>query len=187
VPRQQAKSRRSNLSSEIKGLLADGPFPGLEQKLELFGQFVGDWDIVESRYPRPEGTVWRKGEVHFRWVLEGRAVQDVWMTYDEKARKPVPAGTTIRFYDPTIDAWHSIWISPFQRLVRTFVARKVGEEIRIEGKTGEGLPERWIFSDITPDSFTWHSEETRDGGKTWLLTEEMKIRRQRRTDTPAGH
>ena len=34
----------------IKGLGADGPDPNMRQKLMLFGQFVGDWDIVEARY-----------------------------------------------------------------------------------------------------------------------------------------
>jgi hypothetical protein len=34
-----------------------------------------------------------------------------------------------------------------------------------------------MFSDITRDSFRWHSEETHDGGKSWKQTEEMHIRR----------
>lgn len=163
---------------DISGLSASAPYPGLEEKLALFGQFVGDWEIVEARYPRPHGIeMRRKGEVHFGWILEGRAVQDVWMTYDEDAKRPVPAGTTVRFYDPTIDAWHSIWISPAQGLVQEFVARQAGERIVLESRTKEGFPERWIFSEITADSFTWHSEETHDDGRTWTLTEEMKIRR----------
>jgi hypothetical protein len=34
----------------IEGLGADGPDPNMREKLMLFGQFVGDWDIVEARY-----------------------------------------------------------------------------------------------------------------------------------------
>jgi hypothetical protein len=144
----------------------------------LFGQFVGDWDIVGVKSPSPSGVVFKKGgEVHFGWILDGRAVQDVWMTYDEHSKKAIPVGTTIRVYDPTIDAWHSTWISVLRRSVQAFVARQVGRDIVLEGVTKDGYPERWIFSEIKPGSFRWHSEETHDGGSTWILTEEMSIRR----------
>jgi hypothetical protein len=50
----------------IKGLGADGPDAKLKDKLMLFGQFIGDWDIVEARYPQPDGTEIKKsGEIHF--------------------------------------------------------------------------------------------------------------------------
>ncbi len=164
---------------QIIGLAADTPFPAQREKLALFGQFVGDWDIIEARYPQPNGTpLTRRGEVHFGWILDGRAIQDVWMAYDGKEGRVVPIGTTIRFYDPKIDAWHSVWLNPVGGYVQEFVARKVGEEIVLEGKTVEsGFPEQWIFSNITADSFRWHAEETHDSGKTWILTEEMQIRR----------
>jgi hypothetical protein len=118
-----------------------------------------------------------RGELHWDWILDGRAVQDVWMSIDEKTHKAIPEGTTIRFYDQKIDAWHSIWISPTQAVVKTFVGRQVGDEIVLEGRTAEGYPLRWIFSEITPNSFRWRAEETRDNGKTWTLREEMQIRR----------
>jgi hypothetical protein len=162
----------------IRGLLADGPDPEMREKLMLFGQFVGDWEILEARYPQPDGTeIKRRGEIHFGWILDGRAIQDVWMTYEEKPHRVVPAGTTIRFYDPKIDAWRSIWIAPSRGVVQTFVARKVGEEIVLEGQTKEGYPEHWVFSEITANSFRWRSVESHDNEKTWQLTEEMRVHR----------
>src|SRR5262245_2766738 len=90
----------------IRGLGSEGPYPEFKDKLMLFGQFVGDWEI-DARYPRPDGTETRgKGEIHFEWILEGRAVQDVFMSRDERSGKAVPAGTTLRYYDSKIDAWH---------------------------------------------------------------------------------
>jgi hypothetical protein len=171
-------SKESRDAWLIKGLGAHGPYPELKEKLMLFGQFVGDWDIIEARYPQPDGTeILRKGEIHFGWILDGRAIQDVWMIYEKNLRRVVPAGTTIRFYDHNIDAWYSTWISPGQGVVRTFMARKVDDEIVLEGKTKEGYPENWIFSQIKPTSFRWRSVETHDNGKTWQLTEEMKVHR----------
>jgi hypothetical protein len=162
----------------IEGLGAEGPNPELREKLMLFGQFVGDWDIVKAWYRTPDGTIkWQDGEVHFGWILDGRAVQDVWMTHRGDPPRAVPIGTTVRFYDPKTDTWASTWISPSQGVVQRFIGRHVGKEIVLETTNAEGFPEKWIFSDIQHDSFRWHSEETHDGGKTWVLTEEMFIRR----------
>ena len=162
----------------IKGLGADKPDANLKEKLMLFGQFVGDWDIVDARYIQKNGT-WlnMKGEVHFGWILGGTAIQDVWMGCRGGSEKMIMFGTTVRFYDPKIDAWHSTWLSPLKGLVQTFIGKKVGNDIILEHVTAENYPEKWIFSQITPTSFRWHSEETHDKGKTWLLTEEMQIQR----------
>ncbi len=174
------KDRKAINSTSIKGLGADGPDPNLKEKLMLFGQFIGDWEIVEARYKVADGTwVKMKGEVHFGWILGGSAIQDVWIGHDEGTLKLTLFGTTIRFYDPKIDAWRSTWLSPLKGLARLFIARKVKNEIVLETKTAEGNPERWVFSEITPNSFRWHSDESHDDGKTWQLTEEMRIRRVR--------
>ena len=165
----------------IKGLIADAPDPELKDKLMLFGQFVGDWTIV-AQWSQPDGSKLEgTGEVHFRWVLDGRAIQDVWITHEENPPRDVSAGTTIRFYDPTIDAWQCVWIAPPRGTVRTFLARQIDDEIVLEGKTSEDHPERWIYSKITPRSFCWRAVESHDGRKTWKLTEEMSVQRTRQS------
>jgi hypothetical protein len=163
---------------KIEGLAADGPDPKLKDKLMLFGQFVGDWEIIECRYIQADGSwVNMHGEVHFGWILGGSAIQDVWMGCRLGEERMTMFGTTIRFYDPKIDAWRSTWLSPLKGLVQTFIASKVKDEIVLELQNTDGNAEHWIFSEITPQSFRWRAEETRDSGKTWLLTEEMQIRK----------
>ena len=161
----------------IKGLIAEAPDPELKDKLMLFGQFVGDWEIDCESLQSDGKWVKSKGELHFGWILDGIAVQDVWITRTEEPQKFLIAGTTLRFYDRKLDAWQSVWISPMRGIVRTFVARKMGDEIVLEGTTKEGYPERWIFSEITPGSFHWRAVESEDHEKTWRLTEKMSIRR----------
>ena len=162
----------------VRGLAAVGPAPEMRDKLMLFGQFVGDWDIVEARFPQPDGTeVKKSGEVHFGWILDGRAIQDVWMTHVGTPSRATTVGTTIRFYDPKIDAWHVIWIAPGRGAIQIFVARLVGEEIVLEGQSEDGYPERWIFSEVTTNSFRWRAVESHDNQSTWELTEEMHIQR----------
>jgi hypothetical protein len=41
------------------------------------------------------------------------------------------------------------------------------------------LPERWCFRDITPDSFRWTGEVSEDQRRSWVLDEQMIIRRRK--------
>jgi hypothetical protein len=163
----------------FESLLASAPYPELKGKLELFGQFVGDWDILEDRIFVPDGkeTV-QRGELHWRWILDGRAVQDVWMYYDETIERMVPVGTTVRFYNQEIGAWNSVWITPLGNIVLQFVGREVGKEIVLTGKDSEGALLKWVFYDIKKDSFSWREEKSKDNGKNWMLSERMRIQRQ---------
>src|SRR5919199_40845 len=146
-------SANAQAGSGPAGLGAAGPAADRAGEMMLFGQFVGDWD-VEFTVHNPDGTrQTEKAEWHFGWVLEGRAVQDVWIVprRGERSQQSVVRsdyGTTIRFYDPAIDAWRIVYISPLQGELLTFVGRKVGDEIVLEGRDAEGLPMRWIFSEI---------------------------------------
>ncbi|MDA8142876.1 MAG: hypothetical protein M0T81_02720 [Thermoplasmatales archaeon] len=157
----------------IKRLNAAGPAEDMKEKLMLFGQFVGDWDIVECKNLMQDGS-WKtsKGELHWGWILGGRAVQDIWTSVPDM-------GTTVRFYDSGIDAWRSTWISPTQNVVRMFTGNKVGDEIVLETKESSTDIMKWIFFSIQENSFRWRAERSNDGGLTWKKTEEMFIIRQK--------
>jgi hypothetical protein len=168
----------------IDALRAAGPRPELAGKLALFGQFVGSWELDRTSYAPDGTTATVPGEWHFGWALEGRAVQDVWICpargqRDEPVAPPAEWGTVVRFYDPRIDAWRATWIGPVSGVVQVFVARQVGDEIVLSGQTDDGDPLRWTFSDISADAFRWRSEVISDGGTTWQLTVEMRVRRRR--------
>ncbi len=164
----------------IEALGAEGPCPEWAGKLALFGQFIGDWTI-EAQWYGEHGAIARraKGELHFGWILGGRAIQDVWIVYQENPPAKVAAGTTIRFYDPILNGWRCTWISPTQSTVRTFLALKIGGEIVLEPTDKTAVAERWIFSEITPTSFRWRAVESTDTEtvKTWRMTEEMRMKR----------
>ena len=64
--------------SMIIALQASGPHPDLVKELMVFGQFVGAWNVDVTTIA-PDGTKKElKGEWHFGWVLQGRAIMDVW-------------------------------------------------------------------------------------------------------------
>ncbi len=153
----------------LEGLGAREAFPGQKEKLALFGQFVGDW-TGEATFLKEDGSEipGGRGEVHFRWILDGRAIQDVWMYEDQDSKRMIPGGTTIRFYDPEIDAWQSTWISPLQDTIMTFTGHQFEDEIILEARNKLGQKEHWIFFGIENyASFSWRAEASDDGGQSW--------------------
>jgi hypothetical protein len=155
--------------------MADGPNAEYRDELQTFGQFVGAWTFEGSEYHENGSHSTDKGEIHCEWVLEGRAVQDVFMETSRSDNDPLLRGTTIRFFDPKINAWRVTWINPGAGVVRTFIGRKNGKEIVMEGTMGDGTPLRWIFSDIKVDSFHWRGEKRK--GSRWRIYEELNAHR----------
>jgi hypothetical protein len=140
----------------------------------LFGQFVGSWDVDLTDFGADGSRRRRRGEWHFDWVLGGVAVQDVLFEHGAPA---AARGTTLRAYDPAIDAWRVTWMSPGGGEFANLVARASGDEIVLEGTDSTGRDVRWSFCQITPDAFVWRGEASSDGGCTWWLEQEMRARR----------
>ena len=164
-----------------KALHAEGPSGTSAVELQLFGQFVGSWDIAWTGTGADGRIVTASGELHVGWVLGGRAVQDVWIVPGRGQPgegQPPRAfhGSTIRFYDVTLGAWRSTWIEPVNGRVRRFIGRAAdGEIVLVSDEEDPHL--RWRFVDVTPASFTWRSETSHDRGRTWRPDEEMRITR----------
>jgi pimeloyl-ACP methyl ester carboxylesterase len=148
--------------------------------MNLFGQFVGDWDVKVTYHApggkRSEAT----GTWTFGWALEGRAIQDVWRVATP-TQNPLGYGTTVRFYDPKIDAWRVTWHGLLNGTVYRFLARQQGSEIVMEGQE-PGERARWIFYEIQADSFRWRAVTSSDGGQSWSTEQEMEVRRSPRGD-----
>ena len=83
--------------------------------------------------------------------------------------------TAATIIDNFYDAWN--WIGPRNRVVMQFRARSVGDELVLEGSFEDGLRTRWIFSEITPDSFSWRAVDSKDDADSWRLLQQMKARR----------
>jgi hypothetical protein len=164
----------------LEGLGAKGPVGPLRERLQLFGQFVGDWEIFPGQAAHDPGLRREPtGEVHWRWVLGGLGVQDVWGHIDPGSKRLVPQGSTLRFFDPGLQAWRSTWIAPYQRKVRKFIGRQEGSEIVLREKNRGWKGEHWIFSKITHNSFRWRAETRFSSRGTWTIIQQYWIRRVR--------
>jgi hypothetical protein len=177
---------RSNEGWPLREVLAtDGPRPDIPDQA-LYGQFVGHWEVDVFDYASDGSRRAAHGEWHFAWVLEGRAIQDVFVvpTRAERPQGEQPTrgnryGTTLRVYDPALRAWRITWINPVSGALNTLVARCQDGTIVQEGRDQDGELMRWSFSEITPDSFRWRGEASRDDGRTWRLAAEFFARRVR--------
>ena len=172
----------SKSSDLIATLHADGPAPDRADDLELYGQFVGDWDTDIVTYTSDGARHQGQGEIHFGWILEGRAIQDVWMIPRLEDRRPgapvMPVagnwyGTTLRIYDPALGAWRIYWIDPATNSYYQQIGRRQGADIVQEGTTDTGALSRWSFTEITPRSFHWQGEFSADKGSSWRLLVEV--------------
>jgi hypothetical protein len=158
-------------NSFIDALHTTGPAPDRADKMKLYGWLIGRW-TMDAIVHRDDGTQHQDvGEIHFGWVLEGRAIQDVWIL------PGVFYGTTLRVYDPGLDAWHILWSDPLRQFYTRQIGRAQGDDIVQEGTNEAGEAVRWSFTKITRDAFRWIGERSSDGGKTWQLQAEYSARR----------
>lgn len=167
------------LISFENALIADGPAKEYEAQLMLYGQFVGDWRTRTTAWLDDGTTQESEWDVRFRWVLEGRAIQDLWITPPrrEGVAWHTPGNrysTTLRLYDPAIDAWHILWVNPPSGAILRQLARKVGDDIVQVGEPdAKGRLTRWVYRDIGPDRFRWCNEVSVDQGAHWTLVQQM--------------
>ena len=177
-------------STELISILhTDKPATDRAEKLQLYGRFIGDWDAKVITHAADGARHEASGEIHFGWILQGRGIQDVWMTprLAERANAPpLPVagnwyGTTLRIYDPNLDAWRIYWIDPATNSFRQQIGRPCGNDIVQEGKTEQGELTRWSFTKVTPSSFPssfhWLGEQSPGGDNQWRLAVEVLARR----------
>jgi hypothetical protein len=173
-------------SSALSDALAyPGRAPEIEEGDDIYGWLVGSWELDIRTYWVAVSERKLKGEAHFGWVLEGRAVQDVWMLPRPADRPRLPDqrlysyGTTLRVWDPNLRAWRVTWMNPVTSQRTELIGRRVGDDIVQVGSAADGTPVRWIFSKTTPDSFRWTGETLQPDGRTWKLQGDFFARRVR--------
>jgi hypothetical protein len=154
-------------------LLASGPAAEHREKLMTFGRLAGCWHFTGTHDNGDGSQTADRGEIQVGWILGGSALQDVWMETHVSEGRPDLFGTTVRFYDPAIDAWRSVWCNPRTGTMRTFIGRETPEGIAFEGHDGTGRPIRWAFSEMTGQSFLWRAHREVAPGD-WQVYEELR-------------
>src|SRR5262245_17013370 len=95
----------------LEALAPTNGSPDMQPEDDLYGFLVGSWELDVVAYPENGEVTHSTGEAHCARVLDGRAVQDVFINpgrSDRAADSPKFGnwyGTTFRYFDPTIQAW----------------------------------------------------------------------------------
>ncbi len=165
-------------------LAAPGRSPEISEPADIYGWLCGSWELEVLHYRaidvRGRGI---RGEVHAGWVLEGRAVQDIWIMPRCSERSAAVdktmnmCGTTLRSWDPTIQAWRISWTNPVVGHYQDQIGRRRDKDIVQIGPRADGTQTRWTFTEITPDSFRWLGEALQPDGITWKLEGEFRAKR----------
>ena len=147
------------MKSFVEALCSNKRSEKIPEAYDYFGDLIGKWTIewndhLDESVPRRV-----KGEWIFSRVLEGTAIQDLFIVPSRTERLNVPQadaeyGTTLRIYNPRTMVWDIFYGCTGSAFRLT--AEKVGDDVVLT-ENAEGKM-RYVFSEITADTFRWRKE-----------------------------
>lgn len=182
-----------SLSLAAGAALISGPNESAPDGLAQYGQFVGSWSCAPSAL-NPSGE-WQELPARptwvWHWVLNGAAIQDVWIPDPDQSPPGAAMGTNLRVYDPASDSWDMVWTTESLAGFQRFSARMVEGEIIMRGDIPAGQRPahmaRITFHDIERDRFEWKYDASAPGdGESWQTFSTLSCKRlnQARATTP---
>jgi hypothetical protein len=162
----------------VTTLKATGPHPSLGDHARDFGRLVGTWDVEYTDFSKDGKATHRTGEFTVGWVMDGRAVQDVWIVNPSGTRRDREVYTDLLCFDPKSRTWRATSVDPQNGSILGLTGGAVGDDrFVLETQDINSKENRWSFNDIRSDSFVWRDEASSDGGKTWRLLSEYHMTR----------
>jgi len=170
----------------VTALQAKGPNPSLGDHARVFGRLVGTWDVEYMDISQDGKALHRSGELLVGWTMDGRAIQDLWIVYPSGAAKDREVYTDLRYFDPNSGTWPAIFIDPEHASFATFTGGAAGDDRIVlysqdltanETHSAANETRRWSFNDIGPDSLVFRDEASSDGGTSWRLKSEYRMKR----------
>lgn len=151
--------------AELPGMAAGAP-----QELLHWQKLMGRWSTTEESL-KQDGSGWQpsKGaDWEFFWSFDGWGVQDNYVSppaaepVDDESKRQ--RGTNLRIYNPVEDKWIMTWLTITSSKPQTFTARSTDDEIimRNDNINPQGYHSRITFFDVTPTTFEWKLEWSKD-------------------------
>ncbi len=142
----------------------------IPEEYDYFGHFIGQWDFKWHDNIGTQHESIHEGKWTFSRVLEGRAVQDTFITSKKNPFTGEPEheyGTTIRIYNPLKKNWDIFYGCTGEAV--QLVAERENDQIILTCVTPIGFLMKWIFYDIEQDTFKWKNVQSTDNGITWTI------------------
>ena len=162
------------MNSFIEALVNNSKSEVIPEEYNYFGPLVGEWDFdyIDHNVSRVV-----KGEWIFSWVLEGTAIQDVFIcpSRDTRLIDPQPDGeygTTFRIYNPEKKTWDISYCCTGN--VVCLEAIKQDSKIVLTQINNPNA--KWVFCEINEDNFHWQNVTVKDDG-SWYINVDIFAKR----------
>ncbi|HKJ17500.1 MAG TPA: hypothetical protein VJ984_09145 [Xanthomonadales bacterium] len=168
---------------------ADAPLfsdrnPEAPEGVDQYGQLAGTWKCTPASR-QPDGSML---ESDFRptwiwtYVLNGAAIQDIWIPDPAAPAGGGGMGTNLRVYDAEQDAWEMVWTTESLGGFQKFSAKMTDGNMVMNGDLPAGAfpahMARITFHNIQPDHFDWKYEASAPGdGQNWQLQSTLTCER----------
>ncbi len=181
-PSAYSQAPHLDLSTELD---AASPHASLGDQAEVVGRLVGTWDVEYTNFGKDGAATRRTGEVIVGWVMDGRAMQILWIVHPSGTRKDREVYANLNWFDPKSKTWRSAFVDPEHGSVARFTGGPVGpDRFVLETQDFGSARSRWSANEIRPEAFVWRDESSVDEGKTWTLQAEYRMKR--RSGGPAA-
>lgn len=143
--------------------------PVIPREEDWFAPLLGDWrfDYSDTRGRK------LKGEWFFRRVLEGMAIEDIFIcpSRDTKEQNPQPDGeygVAVRMYNAARHCYDMTYVCA--RYTRRLEVRR--EQGKIVCTRQDDPSRKWVFLRVTEDTFHWQNVSVLQDG-TWSVNCEV--------------
>jgi hypothetical protein len=162
----------------VTTLQAVNPNPSLGDEAKALARLVGTWDVEYTDFRKDGTELHRTGTFVVGWIMDGRALQDVWIVDPWGTHKDRELYTEVHYFDPKSRTWHATSVDPQEGSMARLTSTELAAD-RYVLETGDigDKQTRWSFNDIRSDSFEWRDESSSDGGKTWRLQGHYHMKR----------
>lgn len=159
-------------------LKATRPHPALGDQAQVLGRIVGTWDVEYVDFAKDGTATHRSGEFIVGWIMDGQAIQDLWIVNPSGTRKAREVYTDLHWFDTKTRTWRATFVDPEHGSIARFTGGPQGNDRYVLETSDLGSKQtRWSFNDIRSDSFVWRDEASNDEGKTWKLQAEYQMKR----------
>jgi hypothetical protein len=139
-----------DVAAESRQTVAQKKLAAAESKAEipqnaLFDQLVGTWDVRYEFTDKNGKLRSNRGQVHYSWILGGKALQETW-TSDSESKDLQLFGTTIDFYDLKPQRWTAVWIYPAAGMTMLMTGGEANGSFVLTGHDQSGALQRWSTS-----------------------------------------
>jgi tetratricopeptide (TPR) repeat protein len=140
-----------------------------------FDFWVGEWDVFTTQGQKV-------GTSLVQQISEGCAVLENWRSAGGLS------GKSINFYDPNTQKWYQYWMGSNGMPVRyagTYTDGAMRYETEPSVTGGARMLQRLTFFNLDANTVRQLAEQSRDDGKTWIVTYDFKYVRTNNVKTPA--